>query len=187
MSLHLQKFPLIVGSDRVSFHNGFGDARPSGGHGHSAIDIGAPRGYRIVASTAGTVIRSWVARRDTAHPLPGAGWSNRGGHIVLILDANGYVHYYAHMNRPCCVRSGQSLAAGQPLGEVGNSGSLAAGSNPHLHYQVWVAGRGRDAEVESLQFSRPLGRSVNPHSELVRLARGLGATVFGNGGVVFNR
>jgi hypothetical protein len=56
----------------------------------------------------------------------------------------------------------------------------------HLHYQVWEIGTGRDEELASSTFSRRFGRAANPYSELVRLARMMGARVHASGRVIFD-
>ena len=60
-------------------------------------------------------------------------FSNLGGNHV-ILDCGGVFPLYAHLRRGSVrVRPGQVVAAGEVLGEVGNSGSSI---QPHLHFQV---------------------------------------------------
>ena len=60
-------------------------------------------------------------------------FSNLGGNHV-ILDCGGVFPLYAHLRRGSVrVRPGQAVAAGEVLGEVGNSGSSL---QPHLHFQV---------------------------------------------------
>ena len=60
-------------------------------------------------------------------------FSNLGGNYV-VLDCGGVYPLYAHLRcGSVLVRAGQSVAAGEPLGAVGNSGSSL---QPHLHFQV---------------------------------------------------
>lgn len=60
-------------------------------------------------------------------------FSNLGGNYV-ILDCGGVYPLCAHLRcGSVLVRAGQSVAAGEPLGAVGNSGSSL---QPHLHFQV---------------------------------------------------
>ena len=47
---------------------------------------------------------------------------------------------YAHMSRRS-VSVGQSVSAGQKLGEVGSTGNS---SGPHLHFQVFINGSTTD-------------------------------------------
>ncbi len=169
MTLRLMHFPLVPGSGRISFHDGFHDMRRRSGLEHQAIDIGAERGTSVVSTTDGIAVREWVSKKG--NHLTGCGWSDRGGNIVLIADNEGFAHYYAHLNREPLVSPGDTVTSGQPIGEVGNSGSLAAGGPVHLHYQVWAVGNGRDSERASGAFTRPLGRAVNPYEQLVALFR----------------
>lgn len=60
-------------------------------------------------------------------------FSNLGGNYV-ILDCGGVYPLYAHLRQGSVVaRAGQSVAAGAPIGQVGNSGNSV---QPHLHFQV---------------------------------------------------
>src|SRR5215210_7872473 len=104
------------------------DARfgaPRTGHIHQGHDIAAARGTPVVAPFGGVV--DWVRfQRGGA------------GHYV-VLDADDDRDYvFMHLRRgSIAVVASQRLAAGDPIGEVGNSGaSLGA----HLHFEVWVGG-----------------------------------------------
>lgn len=77
------------------------------------------------------------------------------------------------------------MIAGELIGRVGRTGSIAQGGPVRLHYQVWAIGPGREADVSSGVFTHRLGRAARAHAELVRLARGLGARVGQNGSVLF--
>ena len=182
MSLRLASFPLVIPRDeRVAFHDGFEDDRH--GRAHDAVDLGAPEGTLVLSTADGIVLNSWMSGHG---PVTGAGWSPRGGYVVLILDNDGYAHYYAHMRGSPTVQPGQTFRAGGVLGQVGNTGSIAAGGPMHLHYQVWSIGDGRDTERASGIFTRRFGRAVSPYPELVRLAGGLGARIASRGSrVVF--
>jgi len=60
-------------------------------------------------------------------------FSNLGGNYVVLDCGNAYP-LYAHLRcGSVLVRAGQTVAAGEPLGVVGNSGSSL---QPHLHFQV---------------------------------------------------
>jgi hypothetical protein len=60
-------------------------------------------------------------------------FSNLGGNHV-ILDCGGVFPLYAHLQRGSVrVKPGQTVAAGDELGAVGNSGSSI---QPHLHFQI---------------------------------------------------
>lgn len=90
-------------------------------HGWNGVDIGAPRGTPVYASAAGTVI---IAR---------AGGYNGGlGSYVVIAHPNGTQTLYAHASK-VLVSAGQSVAQGQTIALVGNTG-LSTG--PHVHFEV---------------------------------------------------
>lgn len=180
MSLQLLQFPVVPSGSRISFHNSFGVVRRHSGLAHGAIDIGADRGTPVVSATGGLVVRQWIAKR-TRQPVIGCGWSAPAGNIVLILDGRGFVHYYAHMNSTPLVSPGDTVNPRTPLGFVGNTGSIAQGSHPHLHFQVWRVGSGRAEESSAGLFHRIFGPSVNPFTELRDLARPMGAWIGGVG------
>lgn len=140
----------------ITFGRGFAADRNHGADAHNAIDIMGARGLRIVAACAGTVAHSWRTR-DGEHP--GVGTSARGGNFVVIVDGRqGYYHYYAHLESPSTVRSGQSVMAGTLLGHLGDTGR-ARGTPPHLHYQVSI--RNDRGALQSF---------LNPYPDLFRLA-----------------
>lgn len=184
MSVQLSRFPVVPGGARVSFNDGFAAMRRHSGLSHDAIDIAAPTGTAVVSATDGLVARQWVTKK-AREAVTGCGYSEAGGNIVVVVDLRGFAHYYAHLNQAPRVAPGAPVAAGDPLGEVGNTGTIARGSAPHLHYQVWIVGDGRGGERASGTFVRPFGRAVNPYSELRRLAASLGASLNRNGGVLF--
>ena len=91
------------------------------GGGHDGVDIGARCGTPLVASVAGRV--GWVKYHGAA------------GHYVVIDAAEGGIDLvYMHLSRRAGVRTGQSIAAGQLIGFVGDSGNA---SGCHLHFEVW--------------------------------------------------
>ncbi len=87
---------------------------------HKGIDIFAPRGTPVVASTSGVVIASEELQL--------------GGNVVSILGPRWRVHYYAHL-RDRSVTSGMTVRQGDRIGTVGNTGN-AAGKPAHLHYAI---------------------------------------------------
>lgn len=89
---------------------------------HQGIDIVAPMGTPVIASARGRVITA----------------SQQGEYGLLVEVDHGYgvVTRYAHLSQ-ALVRPGQTVARGDRIGRVGQSG-LAVG--PHLHYEVVVNG-----------------------------------------------
>ncbi len=90
---------------------------------HKGIDVFAPRGTPVIASTGGLVIY--------------AGELALGGKVVSILGPKWRVHYYAHMKDRSVTR-GTIVRRGARIGTVGNTGN-AAGKPPHLHYSIVTA------------------------------------------------
>ncbi len=85
---------------------------------HAGIDISAPYGSPVVATSAGKVIY--------------AGWIRGYGNVVIIYHGYGFTTLYAHMSS-LAVRGRDYVIKGQVIGYVGRTGR-ATGS--HLHYEV---------------------------------------------------
>lgn len=111
--------PFSLGGDDAAF------GAPRGGHRHQGHDISAARGTPVVAPYAGAV--EWVR-----YQRGGA------GHYVVLGADDGRDYVFMHLRRGSIqVVAGQRVAAGERIGEVGNSGrSIGA----HLHFEVWVGG-----------------------------------------------
>ena len=115
----------------------FGDPRDGGRRMHEGVDIFAARGTNVLAVTDGVVRR--VGTRDL------------GGNIVLLWDEKRRLnYYYAHLDVQY-VTSGQRVTAGEPLGEVGNTGN-AVTTPPHLHFGVYEP---RFRAVDPWNFLKP--------------------------------
>jgi len=87
---------------------------------HKGIDIFAPQGTPVRATTGGIVLYS--------------GNYGLGGNVVYMLGANWRFHYYAHLNSTM-VSTLTPVVAGELIGTVGTSGN-AKGKPPHLHYTI---------------------------------------------------
>ncbi|WP_309620769.1 M23 family metallopeptidase [Salinibacterium sp.] len=95
---------------------------------HGGIDIMAGYGSPIVAASPGVVI---AVTQD-------GGW----GQYVQVDHGGGITTLYAHMiSGSPLVSAGQSVAAGQQLGSVGDTGYVTVA---HLHFEVWVNGTKTD-------------------------------------------
>ncbi|GAA5534426.1 M23 family metallopeptidase [Deinococcus aluminii] len=105
------------------FADTWGGAR-SGGRRHEGVDIFAPRGTPIHATTRGIVLN--------------VGENRLGGRTVMLLGPGGQRHYYAHLDRYADLRAGQWIEAGTVVGYVGDSGN-ARGTPTHLHYGIYTA------------------------------------------------
>ena len=102
---------------------GFG--APRSGHTHMGHDITAARGTPVVAPYAGMI--AWVRYQRAG-----------AGHYVVLRADDDHDYVFMHLRRGSIpVSEGQRVAAGEQIGEVGNSGrSFGA----HLHFEVWVGG-----------------------------------------------
>jgi murein DD-endopeptidase MepM/ murein hydrolase activator NlpD len=95
------------------------------GRMHEGIDVSAPCGTAIRAAAAGTVIY--------------AGWMGGYGNISIIDHGGGIATAYAHQSAISV--GGGSVAQGQVIGAVGNTGYS---TGCHLHFEVRVNGSAVD-------------------------------------------
>jgi Peptidase family M23 len=146
-------FPVL---GTAEFSDDFGAPRAQGSH--EGNDILAPRRALALAAEAGKV-------RFQAG-------STRGGCMLYLDGRSGTTYVYIHLNNdltagndnrggckmgvafPRGLKSGGRVAAGQPVGYVGDSGD-ADGIQPHLHFEVRPGG----------------GRAVNPYRRLLAARR----------------
>jgi murein DD-endopeptidase MepM/ murein hydrolase activator NlpD len=89
---------------------------------HLAIDIGAPRGTPVLATTDGQIVR--VTREQ------------RGGKSLYQRDATGkYLLFYCHLSGYAKdSRVGRRVRKGDVIGYVGSTGHVIGG--PHLHFSI---------------------------------------------------
>ncbi|MBR4878734.1 MAG: peptidoglycan DD-metalloendopeptidase family protein [Clostridia bacterium] len=85
---------------------------------HTGTDVGAPKGAKIVAMNAGTVITST--------------YNSSYGNYVMVDHGGKVVTLYAHMSSRS-VKKGDVVKKGQQLGLVGSTGYS---TGPHLHFEV---------------------------------------------------
>lgn len=90
---------------------------------HSGVDLAAPMGTPIAATSDGVVTQ--------------ASWAGGYGLLVGISDGAGTQTRFGHMSR-LNVREGQTVRKGDLIGYVGSTG-LSTG--PHVHYEVRRNGR----------------------------------------------
>ncbi len=90
---------------------------------HEGLDFTAASGTPILAAADGVVTRS--------------GWEDTYGNIVEITHAEGFMTRYAHISKRH-VSEGQPVKRGQRIADVGSTGRS---TGPHLHYEVFRAGR----------------------------------------------
>ena len=92
---------------------------------HDGIDIPKPAGTPVLAAAGGTVLE---AEFDAAY----------GNYVVL--QHGSMTTQYAHL-QSFCVEPGQTVAAGENIGQVGSTGMS---TGPHLHFGVTVDGAAVD-------------------------------------------
>lgn len=98
------------------------------------IAIAAQSGTPVLASAPGKVVYSGSGLRGY-------------GKLVIVKHDRNYLSVYAH-NRQLLVQEGQRVDQGQPIAEVGNSGS----DRVALHFEIRKLGR----PVDPLQYLAPL-------------------------------
>lgn len=148
-------FPVIGPAEY--FAGDFGAPRPQGPH--QGNDIMSVRRALAVAAEAGRV------DFDTS--------SSRAGCMLRLRGDSGTEYVYIHLNNdrtnandnrggctsgitfPKGLRSGDRLAAGQPVGYVGDSGD-ADGLQPHLHFEIHPNGGGAVDPYASLKAAQRL-------------------------------
>lgn len=116
--------------------------------GHNGLDIAAPLGTPVQAAGAGVVV--WVGE-DTDY-----------GRYVRIWHPQWRLHtFYAHL-QDIHVHQGQTVAVGQTIGTVGNTGRS---TGAHLHFEVRL-GLG-EHQYELVANGQGKGR-IDPFPLLVR-------------------
>ena len=110
---------------------------------HGGIDIASKNGTAIPANVGGKVIASGNAKKF--------GYDSSYGNIVVVRDAQGREHIYAHMSKTNA-RVGSTIKPGANLGAVGSTGRSTGN---HLHYTVKV--KGKDVNPQSFM---PSGRTT---------------------------
>lgn len=96
--------------------------------GHQGADMLAPAGTPIYAAAAGVV-------RASADSIGGYGVAIMIDHVIggqQVGTTYGHMTYGTRL-----VQVGQTVQAGQMIGQVGSTGSSTAN---HLHFEVWVGG-----------------------------------------------
>jgi murein DD-endopeptidase MepM/ murein hydrolase activator NlpD len=110
-------FPVRGEHDYGTFVNRFG-----GGRNHQGQDVFAKCGTPLVAALGGVVTFKK--------------FQSRAGNYVVIKADDGTGQAYMHLAAPATVDKGQRVAAGDPIGRVGDTGRA---SGCHLHFELWTA------------------------------------------------
>ncbi len=99
----------------------WGGAR-SEGRKHEGVDIFAPTGTPIYASSDGMIVK--------------IGWNRLGGKTVTIWGPGDRRYYYAHLSRYAKITEQQIITRGTLIGFVGTTGN-ARSTPAHLHFGVY--------------------------------------------------
>ncbi len=130
-------FP-VEGHGMRSAQSLFGVDRDGGRRSHAGVDIFAPRGTPVVATSEGVINRVEV--------------TGLGGKVVWLRDSVRRANiYYAHLDSQH-VANGDRVQPGDTVGFVGNTGN-ARTTPPHLHFGVYRRGEGA---VDPAPFIRQL-------------------------------
>ncbi len=92
-------------------------------HTHRGIDLAMPIGTPVRAMTGGRVRF--------------AGEMRGYGKVIWMDHRRGILSVYAHLDE-ILVATGQEVEHRQLIGRSGATGNV---TGPHLHFEVWVAGR----------------------------------------------
>ena len=130
----------VEGADVARLHDSF-LARRGRYRKHLAIDIGAPRGTPVIATSDGEIVKTPRERR--------------GGRTIYMKDRSGqYLFYYAHLkNLAPGISSGRKVSKGDVIGYVGSTGHVIGG--PHLHFSI--------ARVPDDEDTQREGLAINPY------------------------
>ena len=101
----------------------FGAARY--GRRHEGQDVFAKPGTPLVAVRDGVVVDGATEN--------GRYSGGRGNYVVVYSQLDDRSYVYLHMLKPALAATGDAVKAGQPLGQVGCTGSC---DGPHLHFEV---------------------------------------------------
>ena len=93
---------------------------------HSGLDLGAPRGSKVLATAPGTVLT--------------AGPAGPYGNMVEIDHGMGVITRYSHL-KSVAVAVGDQVGFRQEIGVIGNTGRS---TSRHLHYEITVDGTPHD-------------------------------------------
>ena len=117
--------------------------------GKNAIDFTMPVGTSVLAARSGIVID---VKED----------SNRGcakrscldfANKITILHDDGSMAEYVHLKKKgALVKRGEQVQAGQ---KIGLSGDTGFSSGPHLHFQVFLAGKNEAKTLKTVFETRP--------------------------------
>jgi murein DD-endopeptidase MepM/ murein hydrolase activator NlpD len=116
----------VAGVEVAALRSSFAEERGRG-RKHEAIDILAPRGTPVVATSEGRIAKLFT--------------SAAGGLTIYQFDRHErFAYYYAHLDGYAAnLAEGQWAKRGQIIGFVGTTGNAPPGA-PHLHFAIFKLG-----------------------------------------------
>lgn len=113
----------VLGVRPSDLSDTFSDIRAGGQRVHEALDIMAPQGTTVVATSPGTIERLFL--------------SDAGGKTIYVRSNDRRtIFYYAHLKDYAPgLQEGQKVRRGQRLGSVGSTGNASLEA-PHLHFAI---------------------------------------------------
>jgi peptidoglycan LD-endopeptidase LytH len=147
-------------------------------HNYPATDILAKVGCAFVAPTSGVIDE--VNRVDRFSWATNKG-ADRGGKTVSLIGDDGVRYYGSHLySIPLNIKPGVRVAAGSPIGRIGQSGD-ARGTAPHLHFGIsWPTKPGiwwvRRGELNPFDYitAWKAGKDISPAKSIAALKNKLG-------------
>ncbi|MSO42092.1 MAG: M23 family metallopeptidase [Solirubrobacterales bacterium] len=115
----------------------FGASRS--GHVHEGQDVFAKPGTTLVAVENGEVVD-----RGTPNGRYSGG---RGNYLVIYSPLEDRSFVYMHMLHPAVVDKGERVTAGDPVGQLGCTGSCFG---PHLHFEIRRGRAGFAADTKAI-------------------------------------
>jgi len=115
----------------------FGASRS--GHVHEGQDVFAKPGTTLVAVEDGLVVD-----RGTTNGRYSGG---RGNYLAIYSPIEDRSFVYLHMLHPAVVEKGERVTAGDPVGQLGCTGSCFG---PHLHFEIRNGRAGFAAETKAI-------------------------------------
>jgi len=115
---------------------------------HTGVDYRTPLHTPVLASAAGTVVKSVDLTRSY-------------GRYIIVAHGNGVFTVYAHLSKRQ-VAVGVKVRAGQ---QIGLSGSTGKSSGPHLHFEVRKGRNSSSATVDPVPLLKGNPPIVNTLTE----------------------
>ncbi|MDQ7947207.1 MAG: M23 family metallopeptidase [Pedobacter sp.] len=126
---------------RSQIQSFYGDGRDENARKHEGVDIFAPFRTPVIAAAPGVVT--------------GVNMNNLGGKVVWLRpDQQNFTLYYAHLDEQL-VQQGQTVAIGDTLGLMGNTGN-AKTTPPHLHFGIYT----NNGAIDPFPFINPSQQEV---------------------------